>query len=190
MFISRDSGALCVGAEEVARASARPSRSAGSMSRSCAPARAACTGSSRLVEVARPEGRIGYGPVKPSDIDSLLDAGMLDGGKHPLSASASSRTSRSSRSQTRLTFAACGIIDPRSLEDYKAHGGYKGLAKAHRRRARGDRRGGGQFRLARPRRRRLPHRHQMAHRRPTPGPSRNTSSATPTKAIPAPSPTA
>ena len=33
-------------------------------------------------------------------------------------------------SQTRLTFKNCGIIDPRSLEDYKAHGGYRGLAKA------------------------------------------------------------
>ena len=29
--------------------------------------------------------------------------------------------------QTRLTFARCGIIDPRSLDDYRAHGGYKGL---------------------------------------------------------------
>jgi formate dehydrogenase iron-sulfur subunit len=34
------------------------------------------------------------------------------------------------KSQTRLTFKHCGIVDPRSLEDYKAHGGYKGLAKA------------------------------------------------------------
>ena len=25
--------------------------------------------------------------------------------------------------QTRLTFARCGIVDPRSLDDYKAHGG-------------------------------------------------------------------
>ena len=34
------------------------------------------------------------------------------------------------KKQTRLTFARCGIVDPRSLEDYKAHDGYKGLAKA------------------------------------------------------------
>jgi formate dehydrogenase iron-sulfur subunit len=32
--------------------------------------------------------------------------------------------------QTRLTFARCGIIDPRSLEDYRAHGGYRGLEHA------------------------------------------------------------
>ena len=32
--------------------------------------------------------------------------------------------------QTRLTFARCGIVDPRSLDDYRAHDGYKGLASA------------------------------------------------------------
>src|SRR5690606_14299721 len=32
--------------------------------------------------------------------------------------------------QTRLTFARCGITDPLSLEDYRAHGGLAGLARA------------------------------------------------------------
>ncbi len=32
--------------------------------------------------------------------------------------------------QTRLTFARCGIIDPVSVEDYCAHGGYAGLERA------------------------------------------------------------
>ena len=32
--------------------------------------------------------------------------------------------------QTRLTFARCGIVDPLSLDDYRAHGGLKGLARA------------------------------------------------------------
>ncbi len=32
--------------------------------------------------------------------------------------------------QTRLTFARCGLTDPVSLEAYRAHGGYQGLAKA------------------------------------------------------------
>jgi formate dehydrogenase iron-sulfur subunit len=34
------------------------------------------------------------------------------------------------KNQTRLTFARCGVIDPRSLADYRAHGGYKGLERA------------------------------------------------------------
>jgi formate dehydrogenase iron-sulfur subunit len=29
-----------------------------------------------------------------------------------------------------LTFARCGIIDPRSVDDYRAHDGYKGLERA------------------------------------------------------------
>ena len=32
--------------------------------------------------------------------------------------------------QTRLTFARCGIVDPLSLDDYRAHGGLKGIARA------------------------------------------------------------
>ena len=32
--------------------------------------------------------------------------------------------------QTRLTFARCGIVDPLSLADYRAHGGMAGLEKA------------------------------------------------------------
>src|SRR5215475_10458412 len=32
--------------------------------------------------------------------------------------------------QTRLTFARCGVIDPRSVDDYRTHGGYTGLERA------------------------------------------------------------
>ena len=38
-----------------------------------------------LVEVETPAGRVGYGPVKASDVASLFDAGFLSGGAHPLS---------------------------------------------------------------------------------------------------------
>ena len=79
--------------------------------------------------MARPEGRVGYGPVKPSDVEELIGAGMLDGKAHRLSLGLVEEIPFF-KSQTRLTFKHCGIVDPRSLEDYKAHGGYKGLAKA------------------------------------------------------------
>ena len=42
--------------------------------------------------------------------------------------------------QTRLTFARCGIIDPLSLDDYKAHGGLNGPDNARRDGAGRDRR--------------------------------------------------
>jgi formate dehydrogenase iron-sulfur subunit len=82
-----------------------------------------------LIEVDTPLGRIAYGPVQPSDIPGLLDAGMLDGDAHPL------RIGRPEdhwwfAKQTRLTFARCGIVDPVSVADYCAHGGFKGLERA------------------------------------------------------------
>ena len=40
------------------------------------------------------------------------------------------RNCRIWRKQTRLTFARCGIVDPLSLDDYRAHGGLKGIARA------------------------------------------------------------
>ena len=129
VFISRDSGALCVGADEVALALFKAAETRG------LDVTIVRTGSRGMywleptIEVERPEGRIGYGSVKPGDIDSLLDAGMLEGGKHHLSLGLVEDIPFFKK-QTRLTFARVGIIDPRSLEDYKAHGGYKGLDKA------------------------------------------------------------
>ena len=60
---------------------------------------------------------------------ALLAAGMLDGGPHPLCVGLVEEIPYLKR-QTRLTFARCGIIDPLSLTDYRAHGGYKGLERA------------------------------------------------------------
>jgi formate dehydrogenase iron-sulfur subunit len=129
IYISRDSGALCVGAEEVAAAFRKAFDKRG------LDVEIVRTGSrglywlEPLVEVARPEGRAGYGPVRVADVDGLLDAGMLDGKKHKLGLGVVEDIPWL-KSQTRLTFARCGIVDPRSLEDYKAHKGYKGLEKA------------------------------------------------------------
>ena len=67
--------------------------------------------------------------------------------------------------QTRLTFARCGIVDPRCARRLPAAWRLQGPGEGARRRAGGDRRGGRQVGLARPRRRGLPDRHQVAHRR-------------------------
>ena len=47
---------------------------------------------------------------------------MLAGGAHPLRLGRPEEHPFLAR-QTRLTFARCGIIDPLSLDDYRAHGG-------------------------------------------------------------------
>ena len=82
-----------------------------------------------LVEVATEKGRIAYGPIELKDVDSILGAMVAGGGDHELRIGAPEEHPFLKK-QTRLTFARCGIVDPRSLDDYKAHDGYKGLAKA------------------------------------------------------------
>ncbi len=82
-----------------------------------------------MIEVETPDGRIAYGPVKPGDVDGLLRASLLQGGEHELRLGRPEDIPYLAR-QTRLTFARCGIVDPLSAEDYVAHGGYSGLARA------------------------------------------------------------
>ncbi len=82
-----------------------------------------------MLEVATDAGRIAYGPVEFSDVESVLDAMVAGGGAHKLRIGVP-EDHPFMKKQTRLTFARCGIVDPRSLEDYKAHDGYKGLARA------------------------------------------------------------
>jgi len=128
LFIPIDAGALAVGAEEVTvamRAAAARDNVALDIVRN----------GSRglywlepLVEVETSAGRIAYGPVAPGDADGLL-AAILGNGTHPLRLGPSEEIPWLKR-QTRLTFARCGIVDPRSLDDYRAHDGYKGLERA------------------------------------------------------------
>jgi formate dehydrogenase iron-sulfur subunit len=83
-----------------------------------------------MVEVTTPEGRIAYGPVAVRDVAGLFDAKFYEGaGGHALYQGLTEQIPFFAK-QTRLTFARCGLIDPRSLTDYKAHGGYMGLQNA------------------------------------------------------------
>ncbi len=82
-----------------------------------------------MVEVGTPEGRVAYGPVKVSDVDALLDAGLTTGGEHALRLGDPEKIPFLARQQ-RLTFHRCGVVDPVSVADYRAHGGYRGLEAA------------------------------------------------------------
>jgi len=123
LFIPKDSAAVAVGADEVAEAFAAHGIDA------------VRTGSRGLywlepmIEVETAEGRIAYGPVSAEDVEALVAADMLNGGDHPLRLGKPEEIPFLKR-QTRLTFARCGIVDPLSLDDYRAHGGYKGLERA------------------------------------------------------------
>src|SRR4051812_16660936 len=82
-----------------------------------------------LVEVQTASGRIAYGPVQAGDVGGLLDAGFLEGKPHALCLGPVSEIPFL-KNQERLCCARLGVIDPFSLEDYRAHGGYAGLVAA------------------------------------------------------------
>ncbi|MGB6119554.1 MAG: NADH-quinone oxidoreductase subunit NuoF [Mesorhizobium sp.] len=129
IYIPKDSGALSLGAEKVAKAIAHEIAARG------LDARIVRTGSrgmywlEPMVEVETPAGRVAYGPVKAKDVAGLFDAGLADGASHALFLG-NIEQHPFLAAQTRLTFARCGIVDPLSLDDYEAHGGLKGLRAA------------------------------------------------------------
>ncbi|WP_249730065.1 MULTISPECIES: formate dehydrogenase beta subunit [unclassified Chelatococcus] len=177
IFVPGDSGALAVGADEVAAAIAAE---AGKQGLAVTLVRNGSRGLywlEPLVEVETPAGRIAFGPVTPDEVQELV-AGLASapadpsppgegpprsggGGvgaspeephpsqsfaripsplegrdraaapftSHPLYLGPTEDISFLKR-QTRFTFARCGVIDPLSLEDYRAAGGLKGLQAA------------------------------------------------------------
>ncbi|MBN1237337.1 MAG: formate dehydrogenase, partial [Gammaproteobacteria bacterium] len=82
-----------------------------------------------LVEVQVDGERLAYGPIDKADVTGLFDAGFLKGGEHS-TAQGPTESIPYLAQQTRLTFARVGITEPLSLEEYRAHGGYRGLEKA------------------------------------------------------------
>ena len=129
IFVPRDSAALSVGADKVAAAFEKEITSRKLDAKVIRNGSRGLHWLEALVEVETPQGRVAYGPVKAKDVAGLLDAGFIDGKSHPLCHGAAEEISWL-RNQTRLTFARCGITDPLSLDDYKAHGGLKGLERA------------------------------------------------------------
>jgi len=129
IFVPRDAAALAVGADAVALAIAREAASRGV---DVAIKRNGSRGMfwlEPLVEVQTEAGRVAYGPVQPGDVAALFDAGFHQGQIHPLSHGLTESLPWLARQQ-RLSFARVGVTDPRSLDDYRAHGGGEGLTRA------------------------------------------------------------
>jgi formate dehydrogenase iron-sulfur subunit len=82
-----------------------------------------------MLEVVTGKGRIAYGPVELGDVESVFDAMVAEGGQHPLCVGVP-ENHPFMKKQTRLTFVRCGVVDPRSLAEYRGHGGYAGLTRA------------------------------------------------------------
>ncbi len=193
IYVPGDSSSVAVGANRVAHGIARVARE---QNRDIEIVRNGSRGLywlEPMVEVVTPEGRIAYGPVSPTDLNSLFDADFLAGGQHALRLGQPEEIPFL-KNQERLMFARCGITDPLSIEEYRAHGGYRGLVKALQMQPqeivaevtesglRG--RGGAGFPTG------IKWKTVMGAPLGQMGPIASTSSATPTRATAAPSPTA
>jgi len=131
IFVPCDAAALSVGADRVAKAIAAELSARGIEADIVRNGSRGMHWLEPLVEVRTAAGRVAYGPVRPSDVAGLFDAGFLEGGDHPLFHGETEEIPFL-RNQTRLTFARCGVADPLSLEDYRHHNGLKGLENAVR----------------------------------------------------------
>ncbi len=129
IFVPDDAGALAVGAEAVCDAIRRESATRGADVRLVRNGSRGLYWLEPMVEVEIDGRRFAYGPVTPSDVAGLFDAGFPDAGSHPLSLGPTEDIPFLER-QTRLTFARCGVIDPLSIADYEQYGGLAGLRAA------------------------------------------------------------
>jgi formate dehydrogenase iron-sulfur subunit len=126
VYVPGDSGAISVGADEVAITLADEARRRGIDLRIIRNGSRGMYWLEPLVEVVTHEGRVGYGAVSAADIPALLDARMLEGAVHALRIGDPGKHPWM-RNQQRLTGARLGVVDPADLDDYRAHGGYAGL---------------------------------------------------------------
>ena len=129
VYVPRDSAALAVGADRVARCIAKEAAARGLMLEIVRNGSRGMFWLEPLVEVNTPAGRIAYGPVTPDDVAGLFDAGFITGGRHPLALGPTEEIPYLKK-QERLTFSRMGITDPVSLTDYQAYEGFAGLRRA------------------------------------------------------------
>jgi formate dehydrogenase iron-sulfur subunit len=122
VWVPRDAAARALGADAVADALTREAAARGIELTLVRNGSRGMVWLEPLVEIERDGQRLAYGPVTPADVKALLDGRLPTYG--PVEAIPFFA------SQTRLTFARVGLIDPLDLADYEAHGGLAGLRRA------------------------------------------------------------
>jgi formate dehydrogenase iron-sulfur subunit len=127
IYLSLDAAALSVGADRVAKALQAEADTRKMDVQIIRTGSRGLLWAEPLVEVETASGRLAFGPVKPADVPGLFEAGF--GAGHSLSMG-NIEDHVLMKMQQRFTFARTGTTDPLSIEDYRAHGGGAGLAKA------------------------------------------------------------
>ena len=130
VYVPSDAAALSLGAERSRSAIAREARRAGSIVIVKRNGSRGMCWLEPLVEVVNDGERYAYGPVSAKDVASSV-RGRFSAQRRRIRCNSVPREDIPYfSSQQRLTFARVGVIDPTSLEDYLAHGGYQGLRNA------------------------------------------------------------
>ena len=129
IYVPRDAAARSVGADETAEAISVEAKRRGVDIELVRNGSRGLLWLEPLVEVSTAAGRIAYGPVQAKDVEGLFGAGFTSGQPHAL-AHGITQEIPYFKNQERLTFARVGVIDPRSIQDYIGHGGYRGLTAA------------------------------------------------------------
>jgi formate dehydrogenase iron-sulfur subunit len=129
IFVPRETAAVSLGADDVAAALVATAAARGVGIQLVRNGSWGMSWLEPLVEVSAAGERIAYGPVAPDDVAGLFDAGFLSGGDHPLKLGPTGAIPYL-KNQDRWTFRRCGLIDPLSIAEYRANGGFEGFRKA------------------------------------------------------------
>ena len=125
IYLPLDSAAVALGADEIATALNDHSTKTGVDLTLIRNGSRGMVWLEPMVEVDTPAGRMAFGPMTVADVPALFG----DLSAHPKALGLTDDLPWM-RGQTRLTFARVGVIDPLSLDDYRAHGGLTGLERA------------------------------------------------------------
>jgi formate dehydrogenase iron-sulfur subunit len=125
VWLPRDAAAKALGAEDVARAILAEASRRGVAVELVRNGSRGMVWLEPLAEVEVNGVRHAFGPMTPADVPGLFG----DLAAHHRALGPTGALPWMAR-QTRLTFARVGVTDPLSLDDYRAHGGLAGLARA------------------------------------------------------------
>ena len=125
IYVPRDAAAKALGADDVAAAVMAEGLRRGVAVELVRNGSRGMVWLEPLVEVVTDAGRVAFGPLDAGDVAALFGDLSL----HPKALGLTDALPWMV-AQTRLTFARVGVIDPLSLDDYRAHGGLTGLQRA------------------------------------------------------------
>lgn len=124
IYVPRDAAARAVGADDVVQALTQKAAESGTQITVIRNGSRGMVWLEPLVEVERDGVRYAYGPATPEDAADILSGAQTGKALGPTEALPWMAR------QNRLTFARVGVIDPLSVRDYRAHGGFAGLTRA------------------------------------------------------------